>query len=189
MGKEQTLLLELTKSELAVYDYIKQEAEKREDRTISLGTREIGRHIDLSEATVQRAIKKLQKHGVIGIIPAPERGKPNSIVYYGIPDETQEVEDIFGMVSQLNSSVNRFRHILESKNSEIIKLQAKLKESEYEINKLQEQLRDAYHLIESMQTIISSYESGNRLLKDAKVVSIQETGEGMMALIFKKTKE
>jgi DNA-binding Lrp family transcriptional regulator len=151
---EQALLLELTKSELAVYEYLKKRVEKTGQNEIKESNRDIGKQIDLSEATVHRALKKLKKLGVIGVIPTEGRAQSNTIVFHGIPDETEEVDDIFSMVSKLNSSMNRFQHILASKNNEILRLQSELDEAYARIQELQDLLEKSHRVIQGFQELL-----------------------------------
>ena len=186
MNQEQALLLELTKSELAVYEYLKERAEATGNNEITESNRDIGSKINLSEATVHRALRKLKKLGVIGIIPSEGRAQSNTIVFHGIPDESEEIDDIFSMVSQLNSSVNRFQHILTSKNNEIMKLQNELHETYERMQELQEMLEKSHEVIQMLQQLAS--EKGHDVLSNARIEDIQEREDGTIALIIRKTK-
>jgi Fe2+ or Zn2+ uptake regulation protein len=186
MGQKQALLLELTKSELAVYEYLKERAETTGSNEILESNRDIGKKINLSEATVHRALRKLKKLGVVGIVPSEGRAQPNTIVFHGIPDESEEIDDIFSMVSQLNSSVNRFQHILTTKNSEIIKLQNELNEAYQHIQELKEMLEKSHEVIQTLQQLLIS-EQGHGELKNVQIEGVENREDGSIALIVRKT--
>lgn len=186
MGREQTLLLELTKSELMVYEYLKERAGTTGDNKILESNRDIGSKIDLSEATVHRALRKLKKLGVISIIPSEGRAQPNTIVFHGIPDETEEIDDIFNMVSQLNSSVNRFQHVLSAKNNEIMKLQNELHEAYERIQQLQEMLEKSHGIIQALQQFLISKSEDNEL-KNVQIEEVESKEDGSIVLVVRKT--
>jgi DNA-binding PadR family transcriptional regulator len=118
---EKSILEMLSKSEITVYEYIKKQSELlKGSLRESMAT--IGENISLSEATVHRAIRKLRKEGVIGIVSSMEKAEPNEIVYFGIPDPDKQVGDIFTMIQELSSSAKRFETILLAKDRQIEQL-------------------------------------------------------------------
>jgi DNA-binding Lrp family transcriptional regulator len=185
MNKEQALLLELTKSELAVYEYLKERAETTGSNEISESNRDIGKKINLSEATVHRALRKLRKLGIVGIIPSEGRAQSNTIVFHGIHDETEDIDDIFNMVSQLNSSVNRFQHVLMAKNNEIMKLQNDLHEAYEHIRELKEMLEKSHEVIQTLQQLLASGQE-NDVLANAQIENVEHREDGTIALVVRK---
>lgn len=130
----------LSKSENEVYEYIKR-ASQSQGGKLKESMKDIGGHLSLSEATVHRAIRKLRKNGVIGIVPSMEKAESNEIVYYGIPDPHQQLTDMFKMIGELSSSSNRFQSVLQAKETENEQLMRD-KEMLYErIDQLEMELR------------------------------------------------
>lgn len=118
MATEQSILGTLSKSELSVYEYIKGNCQSN-DGTLKESMADIGSKVDVSEATVHRAVSKLRKQGVIGIESSMEKAEPNKIIYFGIPDPEKEVGDFFSMIQEISANANRFKAILEAKEREI----------------------------------------------------------------------
>jgi len=155
---EENVLELLSKSEKSVYEYIKQKAETNSARSVKESMKEIGNQLELSEATVHRAIKKLRKNGIISIVPSVEKAESNEIVYYGVPDAEKQVGDIFSMIGELSASASRFEAILASKDLEIEKLQrenALLYADIDQVNKEVRELRAAQVGIDSSKIISS----------------------------------
>ncbi|MEB2276970.1 winged helix-turn-helix transcriptional regulator [Bacillus sp. ILBB4] len=166
MMTEQNVLEMLSKSEAHVYTYIKEESQKH-GGAIKESMKQIGERLGSSEATVHRAISKLRKQGIIGIVPSMDKAESNEIVYYGIPDPKQQVGDIFKMISELNSSKNRFEAILESKDQQL-EQQAREKELLYtRIGELEEKLK-----------ALQQFDKG-------EVISSRDLGNGTTAYIIK----
>lgn len=165
MGLSENSVLEmLSESEKAVFHYIKEEAQKGNSR-IQESMRRIGEKLDLSEATVHRAVRKLRKQGVIGIVPSIEKAESNVLVYFGVPDPDKQAQDIFKMISQLSSNANRFETMLESKNQEIEQLK-----------------RDKAALYDEIAGLKERLKLGN--IEESKVISSQPLGDGTVAYII-----
>ena len=98
-----------------MFQYNKEESEKHDGR-IKQSMKKIGEKLNTSEATVHRAVRKLRNHGIIGIVPSQEKAESNEIVYYGLPNEEEQANEIFEMVNHLNSSINRFKTLLSRKD-------------------------------------------------------------------------
>lgn len=128
---ERTLMEDLTKNEKKIYFYLKEKNEKSIKESFEF----IQSQTETSSPTVHRAIKKLQSLGIISVVPSSKRSTPNEIIFHGMPDEEQEVDDIFKMVSFLNTNVNRFKTIIDQKTHEIEELQEQIqllkKENEF----------------------------------------------------------
>lgn len=166
MMTEENVLEMLSKSEAHVYTYIKEESQKH-GGTIKESMKQIGERLGSSEATVHRAISKLRKQGIIGIVPSMDKAESNEIVYYGLPDPQQQVGDIFKMINELNSSANRFEAILESKDKQL-QQQARDKDLLYaRIGELEEQIK-----------ALQQFSQG-------EVISSRNLGDGTTAYIIK----
>ncbi|PVC75152.1 hypothetical protein C2I27_03715 [Priestia megaterium] len=166
MMTEQNVLEMLSKSEAHVYTYIKEESQKN-GGAIKESMKQIGERLGSSEATVHRAVSKLRKQGIIGVVPSMDKAESNEIVYYGIPDPKQQVGDIFNMISELNSSKNRFEAILESKDQQL-EQHAREKELLYtRIGELEEKLK-----------ALQQFDKG-------EIISSRDLGDGTTAYIIK----
>ena len=171
MLAEEQVLEMLSKSEITVYEYIKQESQKRRG-SIKESMKQIGDKLGLSEATVHRAIRKLRKQGVIAIVPSMEKAESNEIVYYGIPDPEKQVHDIFKMIGELSSSANRFEAILKSKDEQIERLE------------LEKEL--LYQRINQLEIELKKVKAGKLLgLDESKIISVQPLDDGTVAYIIK----
>lgn len=119
MLTEKDLLGLLSKSEVTVYEYIKAMCEQNNGK-LKQSMSDIGESLGgLSEATVHRTVRKLRKEGIIGINSSVEKAEPNEIVYYGIPDPDQQVNQILDTIKQLNGMSERFETILAAKDRTI----------------------------------------------------------------------
>lgn len=118
MLTEEKIQDSLSKSEAHVYQYLKAACGQK-NGSIKKSMKDIGDKLGLSEATVHRAIRKLRKAGVIGVIPSMEKAESNEIIYYGIPDPDKQVKDIMKLFGELSGNVNRFETILQAKDQEI----------------------------------------------------------------------
>lgn len=170
MLTEDQVLEMLSKSEVTVYEYIKNESEKN-DGSLKESMKEIGNHLDLSEATVHRAIRKLRKQGIIGIVPSVEKAESNEIIYYGIPDPEQQVGDIFKMIGELSSASNRFEAILASK--------------EQQVDQLKRDKEMLHERIEELEVELKKQYTANTGFNPDKIISSQSLGDGTTAYIVK----
>ncbi len=166
---EDSILEMLSKSELIVYDYIKRKSESGD--SIKESMKQIGDTLGVSEATVHRAIRKLRKQGIIGIIPSVEKAESNEIIFYGIPDPDQQVSDIFSMIGELNSSANRFEAVLKVKDQKIEQL---TREKEMLIKRIDE--------LEANLSKVIAQKSG---IDESKIISSQPLNDGTTAYIVK----
>lgn len=170
MLTENKMLEILSKSENTVYSYIREECREK-GGSLKKSMKDIGDALGLSEATVHRAVRKLRKQGVIGIIPSMEKAESNEIVYYGIPNPEEQVNDIFKMIGDLSSNANRFESILKAKDTEIDQLKRD-KEMLYErIDQLEMELKHS-------RTMQTGFDAGN-------VISSQPLDDGTTAYIVK----
>jgi DNA-binding Lrp family transcriptional regulator len=169
MLTEEKMLEILSKSETTVYSYIKQECEKAGNLKKSM--KDIGDVLDLSEATVHRAVRKLRKQGVIGIIPSMEKAESNEIVYYGIPDADQQVNEIFQMIGTLNANANRFESILKAKD--------------IENDQLKRDKELLYERIDQLELELKAAREQNSGFDMSKVISSQPLDDGTTAYIVK----
>jgi len=170
MLTEEQVLEILSQSEIQVYQYIKEQTERKEG-PIREPMKQIGEKLGLSEATVHRAVKKLRKQGVIGIVPSVEKSESNEIVYYGIPDPDKQVHEIFKMIDELSSSANRFETILKTKEAQIEQLKRDKELLYQKIDQLEEELRKAH-----------AAQAG---LDPRKIVVSQPLDDGTVAYIVK----
>ncbi|MBR2246089.1 hypothetical protein [Oceanobacillus profundus] len=175
---ENEILGRLKPSAKKVHDYI-QEKSKETDGRLRESMAKIGENIGLSDATVHRSVRILQSEGIIGIVPSSDKTESNEIIYYGVPDEEKEVNDILTMASDLNSSLNRFQALMKTKDDTIRSLQA-------EKDHLLKQVKEQQGLITGLQDIVKSYENGLSILSEENIIGITELGEDTKALIFKE---
>ena len=151
---EEKILEMLSKSENTVYEYIKDQC--RNGDTLKESMKNIGDKLGLSEATVHRAVRKLRKQGIIGIVPSMEKAESNEILYYGIPDPDKQVGDIFKMIGELSSSANRFETILKTKNQTIETLTLEKQTLYRQIDQLKVELKKARAAEFNKDNIVSS---------------------------------
>lgn len=170
MMTEEEIAKLLSKSENAVYEYIKQESELR-GGSIKESMKEMGNRLGLSEATVHRTVRKLRKQGVIGIVPSMEKAESNEIVYYGIPDPDKQVNDIFKMIGELSSSANRFEAVLHVKEQQIEHL---VREKEM-----------LYKRISQLETELKQSRAQKTGLDDLRIISSQPLDDETTAYIIK----
>lgn len=177
MLTEEKVIEMLSKSEVMIYEYIKKQAEANggsmKESMKDIGKDSMGDGRVLSEATVHRAIRKLRKQGIIGIVPSVEKAEANEIVYFGVPEPDKQATDIFKMIGELSSSANRFEAILKAKETENDQLMRD-KEILYErIDQLEMKLKQVQ---ESDDVIVFS---------KTQIVSSQLLEDGITAYIVK----
>lgn len=166
MMTEKTILEMLSKGEVSVYEYIKLQCQS-DGGSLKKSMADIGHELDLSEATVHRAVRKLRKQGIIGVISSMEKAEPNEIVYYGIPDPDKQVGDIFTMIQELSTSAKRFETILEAKDRTIDQLK-----------------RDKELLYEQIDRLEMEIKRGAPWSKD-RIISSQSLEDGTTAYIVR----
>jgi hypothetical protein len=121
---------ELSRSEALVYEYIKSASIER-GGFIQEPLKYIAGKLQLSDATVHRAIRKLNSRCVIGVMPPEMKSESNRIIYYGLDDEAGQVEQITELASSLNERIKRFHRLLHMKDRKIEELSL-LNETLYE---------------------------------------------------------
>lgn len=166
MLTEKSVIELLSNSEVTVYHYIKEKCESN-DGALKQSMSAIGKSLGVSEATVHRAVRKLKKQGVIGIVPSSEKAESNEIIYYGLPDADKQVGDIFKMIGELSSSANRFEAILKTKDDIIDQLK-----------------RDKEDLYEKIDFLEQQAKNGSGF-DQSKIISSQPLGDGTTAYIVK----
>lgn len=174
----------LSKGEQTVYEYIRTQAQERGSIKESMSV--MADKLGTSEATVHRAIRKLYKEGIIGIVPSKEKAESNEILFYGFPDEEQQVDEILEMVTRLNMNVNRFQTILAKKDQELEQLKRDKKAAYKQIDDLREQLKQLDQTITTQQQTIETLQTGGELFSQGKVVSSTPLGDGKFALIVQQ---
>lgn len=182
----ENFLNNLSKSEQKVHDYILEKTNASGTGRMSESMSTIASAIGVSEATVHRAIRQLRKSGIIGIIPAQEKTESNEIIYYGEPDEEQQVKDIMNLASQLNSDIDRFQALMEAKDRTIRSMENERSIMMDQIKKQQKELDTYKELVEKMTQIVQSYESENPVFTKNRIVGFTDLGDGNSALIFKE---
>ena len=105
----------LSKSESAVYDYI-QERTKNGEVSLKESMKAIGLNLGLSEATVHRAISKMVDRGVVSITPSSDKSESNGIIFFGEPNNPQELKNdrFFDMILEIQQRAERFKNIIEN---------------------------------------------------------------------------
>jgi DNA-binding Lrp family transcriptional regulator len=162
----------LTENEKKIFNYIKATAGKQ-GGSVKASMSKMGEATGLSEATAHRAIKKLRKLGIIGIVPSLEKAESNEIVYYGSSvDESQQIMDIMKQAGQLTiSGLNRLESVLKGKEESLEKVQREKAQLEQQIEKLQKEL-----------AAVRAQQSG---IDSNKIISSQPLGDGTTAYIVK----
>ncbi|CDQ41903.1 Lrp/AsnC family transcriptional regulator [Virgibacillus salexigens] len=185
MAEKEAFLKNLSKSELKVHDYIKEKSAQSDGR-FQQSMSKIGDALGISEATVHRAVRRLKKDGIIGIIPSQEKAESNHIVYYGVPDEEEQVNTIISMASDLSSSINRFQTLMEVKDQTIRTMEKERDRLIKQVEEQQTELENYKQVAEKMTQIVASYEKGMPVFSDSKIIGYTELDDGSSALIFKE---
>jgi DNA-binding Lrp family transcriptional regulator len=170
MLTEAKIMEMLSKSEITVYEYIQKKSQENKG-SMKESMKDIGNQLDLSEATVHRAIRKLRKQGIIGIIPSMEKAESNEIVYYGIPDPDKQATDIFKMIGELSSASNRFEAILKAK--------------ELENEQLMRDKELLYQTIDQLKMELQQSRTDTNVFNNSTIISSQSLDDGTTAYIVK----
>lgn len=158
----------LSEGELKVFKFIRDNAV---DNQLHMSMKKIGKELNISEATVHRAIRKLKKSGIIGISASQEKAESNTIIFYGLPDAEEETNEIFDMIARLNQRANRFKTLLEQKDDEIERLRSQLKVAEDKLKALSEGSNDVV------------IKTDNRVITSKDIISVTDLGGGTIAYI------
>lgn len=140
MMTEKSLLEMLSKSEVSVYEYIRDKSELG-GGSMKEPFSKIAEALNVSNATVHRAVKKLRQQAIIGVVSSEDKTEASELIFYGIPEPEKQVGDIFNMIQSLSESSKRFENILQAKDKQVEEMShenALLKER---INELEQELR------------------------------------------------
>ncbi|CUB54071.1 LexA repressor [Bacillus subtilis] len=171
MMNHDEVLSMLTENEKKIFNYIKETASEQ-GGSVKASMSKMGEATGLSEATAHRAVKKLRKLGIIGIVPSLEKAESNEIVYYGSSvDESQQIMDIMKQAGQLTSGLNRLESVLKTKEESLEKIQREKAELEQKVQALQQEL-----------ATVRAQQSG---IDSSKIISSQSLGDGTTAYIVK----
>lgn len=181
MTEKESFLSRLNKSERLVHDYIKKTCEASNGR-MSESMNDIGKKLDLSEATVYRAIRKITRMGIIGIVPSTGKAKSNEIIYYGEPNEEEQVKEIFNLASDLTSNIKRFEALLQQKDNQINSLEKENKLLNDQVQKLEKQLKDSSKINKELENLLDK--ESISLLKNLTVDDVIELDDGRKAIIL-----
>lgn len=199
----------LSKNEQLVYEYIKEQAkeqgsmresmdsiadsileryaERIPERRVSVagGGASGSTQKTFSVATVHRAINKLKKEGIIQINQSNDNSAPNQIIFYGLPNEDQQVSDIMEMANKLNLSVKRFETVLVNKDTQIHQLQLEKKQLFKELDGKNEELRRLTLLVESLQKDLDKALKGENPFGEGTIIGTTDLGDNTKAYIVK----
>lgn len=96
-------------------------------------------HKLFSEATVQRALKKMEKEGIISIVPSKEKTQTNEIVFHGLADEGEILSQIKSFASKLMQHTARMDFLHDKTKTEIDALRQTILDLEAERDALQKE--------------------------------------------------
>jgi DNA-binding PadR family transcriptional regulator len=114
-----------------------------------------------SEATVHRAIKKMQDAGLITIVPSQSKTEMNEIIFHGNPDDQEIIEKIKTFSTKIVQSVSRLERVNHA-----------LKER---IETLEQELQSLYlKHNESLTTNQSLIQNLEKIKKDSVVVKRED---------------
>jgi hypothetical protein len=197
----------LSKNEQLVYLFLKEESAKSENNTVQISMLQMCNKIlerygemitprkrangpterTFSEATVHRAITKLQQHGVIGIRPSADKAEANAIKFFGIPDPREQVEHFIEMSAQLHMAAQQFKSILETKEKEIELLQRERAQLFRELDQLFESNRRMNELNEQLQEALRKIHEGKPSpLDESMIIAVVDLEDDTTAYITKK---
>lgn len=160
----------LTEKEKLMYRYIEDETDQGKIQ-LEQSYDQIGEALNISGATVHRAIHKLRKLGILGVIPSTNKYESNKLNFYGIPNEEEQIDDIIQMVKTLNLNAERFQSVLHSKDEEITALR-KENDDIFERHQL---------LLEEMDILRKAVK-----FDPEKIISSQALGDGTIAYLVKE---
>ncbi|WP_218154805.1 hypothetical protein [Paenibacillus sp. UNC496MF] len=197
----------LSKGEQLVYTFLKEESQQHEGAIVQISMDQM-RHMILerygelivprkrangpaertfSEATVHRAITKLQQAGVIGIRPSVDKAEANAIKFFGIPDPWEQVEQFIELSSNLQMAAQQFKSILESKDREIQQLQRERAQLFRELDELSDATRRANELNDQLQqTMRQMHEGKSSPFDESMIIAVADLEDGTTAYITKK---
>jgi len=138
-----------------------------------------------SEATVHRAVRKLLLEGVISIIPSNEKTESNMIVFYGLPDETNIIEDLASLAEELNLQMHRFRAVMSRKNRELELLRRDRQHLYDEVDGLVKNYEELSNSNKTLNDLLHSSSPNDEYLRMGKIVTATKLEDGSIALILK----
>jgi len=171
--------LGLSRKEFEVFKYIEKACQKNGGK-IAESNDDIGEKLNISGATVYRAIAKMKNAGVVAIVAASDKMSPNEIIFYGYKEDDVGMSEVIETANNLSASLTRIQSLLNAKDNKIHDLEKELqkeREKNEEINNL---LLEAKNYIETLSTVVQQYE----LDADSTLVNIKKIEPNRVALIY-----
>jgi DNA-binding transcriptional regulator YhcF (GntR family) len=137
----------------------------------------------ISTATISRAVKKLREEGIVSVRASNSKDKPNEIIYLGMPNAEEQVEDILNMAKNLSLSLNRFEKILAKKDKQIRDYQAKCNTLYHDVDELREKLLQANTLNKNLLETVQSLQKNQDPFNGGKLISVTDLGDGTTAYL------
>jgi len=195
-------LQNLTDAERIVFEYIKDQA-RQFGTIITKSTRDMADEISdlyaekisalkrrkvvngaeehdhsISTATISRALKKLREEGIVSVRASSQKDKPNEIIYLGMPNAEEQVEDIINMAKHLSLSLSRFEAILAKKDKQIREAQSQKRMLMLEIDQLRDQIAELEKINQQLRQ--------NDPFNGGKLLSVTDLGDGTTAYIVQR---
>jgi predicted transcriptional regulator len=201
MNKEELIIGQLlSQTEQLVYRYLKDESKNgpikqsmknmaksvldRYNDEIQARPSASGPEKTLSEATVHRAIRKMNKEGIIGIVPSQEKAESNEIVFYGLPDEERQVDELMDLGNRLHQSLNRFQSLLLRKDQELEQVKRDRQELYKEIDALAASNTQLQQTNAHLNAMLQQYLAGHDVFGNRKIIEAEELPDGTMAVVL-----
>lgn len=138
-----------------------------------------------SEATVHRAVRKLLLEGIINVIPCVEKSESNIIIFYGLPEEMDIIEELVCLAEELNQQMHRFRAVLNRKNREMELLRRDRQHLFDEIDELMKSYEDLCNSNKTLNDLLRSISSNCEYFRSGDIVTATKLEDGTIALILK----
>jgi hypothetical protein len=126
-----------------------------------------------SEATVHRAMKKMEENGYLTVVPTAAKTEMNEILFHGEPEEEQIIEKIKEQATKIVHSVSR----LQRTNKNLLDQIAE-KESE-----LQSIYQNHQALLQEREDFMANLKETMLVIPKEKIVSTKKNGETITIVI------
>jgi len=198
-NKEELVISQLlSQGEQLVYRYLKEESKKG---TIRESMKDMAQNIlhryydeipsrnkgieeekTFSEATVHRAIRKMYAEGILVIVPSKEKSESNEIIFYGIPDEDTQVNEIINLGEKLAQSLSRMQRILLRKDQEIEQVKREREQLYMQLDELRREKENLLKKNQMLNKLLQEHLSGADI--SGKIIETETLPDGTIAIIL-----
>ncbi|QHW35748.1 iron-containing alcohol dehydrogenase (plasmid) [Paenibacillus rhizovicinus] len=205
MNKEELIIGQLlSQAEQLVYRFLKEESLHG---TIKLSMKEMAKQIlhryndeiqgrpnpttgetekTLSEATVHRAIRKMTKEGIVGVLASQEKSESNEIIFYGLPDEERQVDELMDLGQKLSLSLSRFQSLLARKDQELEQVKRERQGLFKEIDAVKAANAQLTNTNTMLNQMLQEYLAGHEVFGQGKIIEAEKLPDGTIAVILQQ---